>query len=388
MGFLAASASVCYFQVVGTFNLNQQLPEILQQLRSEGFRSIEQSSEELSTGWVELDDYESSSFASEQSCRRDQQLCFSLRQDRRRIPAALLKRQVALLSDKYLAENPNYNRVPKAEREQIRDTARSLLLARSLPAPTCYDIVWNTEQQLLRFCTLNQKAIDSFQGLFHQTFPGLRLHLLHPMARAERLLEDELQTKLKQADQSQTDSALEQVEANLWLGSDFLRWMMYRTLNSDSQYSICCPGPLLDKQSFNAYLDNRLVLSGGGQEGAQKITVAGPQDRFSEVHTALAQQKQIDEATLHMQLDEELSWKLNLKADRFQFGSFRTPMISPESDPEDDPAIAAEAAFFTKLGALEEGEQMFNSLLKTFLTLRLGNEWTAESNAIDAWLAE
>jgi len=388
MGFLAASASVCYFQVIGSFNRNEQLPEILQQLRNEGFRSIEQSAEELSTGWVELDDYESSSFASEQSCLRDRQLCFSLRQDRRRIPAALLKRQIALLNDKYLAENPNYNRVPKAEREQIRDTARSLLLTRSLPAPTCYDIVWNTEQQLLRFCSLNQKTIDSFQGLFHQTFPGLRLHLLHPMARAELLLEKELQTRLQQADQSQTDSALEQVEANLWLGSDFLRWLMYRTLNSDSRYSINCPGPLLEKQPFSAYLDNRLVLSGGGQEGAQKITVAGPQDRFSEVHTALAQQKEIDEATLHLQLDEELSWKLTLKGDRFQFGSFRTPMVRLENDPEDDPAVAAEAAFFTKLGAVEEGEQMFNSLLKTFLKLRLGDDWTTEANAIAAWLAE
>jgi hypothetical protein len=388
MGFLAAAASVCYFQVDSNFTLQDKLAEIQQQLAAEGFRSIEQTSDELATGWVQLDDYDSSSFAGEHLFRRDQYLCFTFRQDRRRVPAALFKRQVAQLSDRFLAENPTLNRVPKGELEQIRDTARSLLMVRTLPTPSCYDVIWDTDRKLLRFCSLNQKVIDSFQGLFHQTFPDLRLTLLHPLARAEQLLQSELRENLQQANQAQTDSVLDQIESNRWLGIEFLQWLLYRTLNSDSAYSINCPGPLLEKQTFTAFLDNRLVLVGGSQEGLQKVMVAGPQDHYSEVRAALSRGKQIEEATLHLQIDEDQGWKLTLKGERFQFGSYRTPMIRPEKDPNDDPQAEAEAAFFTKLAAIEEGEQMFNSLLKRFLELRLGPDWQNEIKAINVWLAE
>ena len=63
-------------------------------------------------------------------------------------------------------------------------------------------------------------------------------------------------------------------------------------------------------------------------------------------------------------------------------------MIRPEKDPNDDPQAEAEAAFFTKIAVIEEGEQMFNSLLKTFLELRLGEQWPKEQTAILTWLKE
>lgn len=388
MGFLAASASVCHFQVTGELNQPDLYDYIQQQLAAEGFQSIEQSHEELALGWVQLDNYDCSDFASPQSCWRDRHVCFSLRQDRRRIPAALLKREVARLSTAFLADKPTLNRVPKGELEQIRDHARSLLLARSLPTPSCYDVVWDTEKRLLRLCSLSQKVIESFEGLFHQSFPGLRLQLLHPLARAEQLLPESLRQNLQQANQAQTDSILEQIEANRWLGGEFLQWLLFRTLNSDSRYRITTPGPLLAEQPFNAYLDNRLVLLGGGQEGVQKVVVAGPQDQYAEACAALRGGKQIKEATIHLRLDEDEGWKLTLKGERFSFGGFRTPMIKPENDPNDDPQAEAEAAFFTKLAAVEEGEQMFDSLLRGFLELRLGADWPAELTKLNQWLQD
>lgn len=388
MGFLAASASVCYFQVTGTFPQADLQSYVLQQLNTEGFRSIEKSHEELAIGWVQLDDYDAGSFESAQSCWREQHLCFSLRQDRRKLPAALLKREVTRLSELFLTAHPTFNRVPKGERERLRDEARNLLLARTLPTPACYDVIWNMEQNLLRLCSLSQAVSDSFQGLFHQTFPDLRLHLLHPLARAKQLLSEPFQEKLQLANQAQTDSVLEQIEANRWLGYEFLQWLLYRTLNSDANYAVTTSGPLLASQPFRAFLDNRLVLVGGGAEGVQKVTVAGPQDQYSEARAALQQGKQIEEAILHLQQDEENSWKLTLKGERFQFGGFRTPMVRPEKDPNDDPLAEAVAAFYTKLGAVETGEQLFNSLLKDFLEVRLSNQWQKTSSAISRWLEE
>ena len=216
----------------------------------------------------------------------------------------------------------------------------------------------------------------------------MRLQLFHPLARAAQILPEQLREALQGINKAQTENVLEQIEANRWLGVDFLQWLFYHTLNSDSRYQVTIPGPLLEKQPFTAFLDNRLVLVGGGQEGIQKIVVAGPQDHYLEVRAALRQGKQIEEATIHLQQSEDDAWKLTLKGDRFQFGSYRTPMIRPEKDPLDDPQAEAEAAFFTKLAAVEEGEQMFDSLLKTFLELRLGEQWATEQAAILHWLEE
>ena len=386
MGFLSSSASFCYFQVTGTAPDLLRHPE--QQLAAEGFRSIEQNADELATGWVQLDDYDCAAFSDPQSCRFDGQVAFTLRQDRRRIPAALLKREVKRLCDAFLAEKPTLNYVPKAEKEQLRDRARQQLLARTLPAPSFFDAVWDTEARLVRFCALGQNAVDTFQGLFHQTFPGLRLHMLHPLARAVQVLPEPLHERLDQANRAQSDGILEQIEANRWLGADFQLWLLYRTLTSDSRYAVATAGPLLEQQPFSAFVDNRLVLVGGGQEGVQKIVVAGPQDHYREAKAALKQGKQIEEATLHLELDEDQAWKLTLKGERFQFGSYRTPMIRPEQDPESDPYAELAAAFFTKLDAVAQGEQLFDSLFRHFLEIRLGDQWPQTEAAISAWLNE
>jgi hypothetical protein len=388
MGILAPAASICHFQVTGTLPDNTSPDRIVELLNSQGFKSIEQNSDELSIGWVTLDDPDCGEFSHPGVCHRDQHICFSLRQDRRRIPAALYKRQVAQFSEKFLESRPDLKRVPKGEMEEIRDRSRTLLMARTLPTPSLYDVNWDTERNMVRFTSLNQKMVETFLGLFHQTFQTLRLVLYHPMARAEAILTTGQQETLKQANRAQTDSAIEQIDANRWLGNEFLHWLLYRTLNSDSRYGVSRPGPLLDKEPFLAYLDDRLLLVGGGQEGLQKIVVAGPQDSYREVKAALMQGKLIEEATLHMQRDDESAWKMTLKAERFYFGSYRTPMIKPDSDPNDDPAAEAEAAFLTKIGAIEEGEQMFDSLLSGFLQIRLGESWGEELQVMEKWLQE
>lgn len=385
MGLLAPSAGICHFEVSGTLPPVEQLAERLQQNR---FRSIENSTEEYSCGWVEFDDSDASAFDEERNLRREQSLCFALREDRRKIPAALLKRETARLCSEFLASHPTFNRVPKQEREAIRDQASSLLFSRTLPVPAVSDIVWDLDSGLLRFASLSQNRIDTFQGLFHQSFPELRLRLLTPVARAGKVVAQPEAERLAQLNQAGSDSALEEIEANRWLGEEFLQWLLYRSLNSDSGYSVRTPGPLLAGQPFTAWLDNRLLLLGAGQEGEQKISVAGPQDRFAEVCAALRSGKRIAEATLHLTLGEEQSWKLTLKGERFSFGGFRTPMTQPEGDPQDDPAAEAEAAFYTKRGAIEEGEQLFDSLLAAFLERRLGDNWGKEAAAIEAWFKE
>jgi hypothetical protein len=228
--------------------------------------------------------------------------------------------------------------------------------------------------------------MDEFESRFTKTFPGLRLVAVHPFARAERVADGPLQTPLRSCNKATSEAALDLIQSNRWLGWDFLGWLIYRTMNDASEYRVSRPGPAEQGEPFAAYLNDRLVLSNAGEGGTQKITVAGPQDRFSEVCTALRTGKVIDEATLYFERGENL-WKLTLKGETFHFASFKAPKVQEERDNTVDEVSEREALFFERMYVLETGLQFFDSLFAAFLAIRLGSGWEAETGKIGAWLS-
>lgn len=374
MGLLSNTVSICQFSVVGEVPTENLVEWAGQCLAGHAFQSIEGSSEEQSTGWVHLDDFEAWDFEEPDVFARDHYLTFSLRRDRRRIPGGLLKAHLERAEQKFLAEHPGLQRVPKNKREELREAVRGTLLSRTLPSPATFDAVWDTQSGRLTVTTLNGQVLELFENLFKTSFEGLRLVAVHPMARAAAVLDDNHKEGLQQLNRAVNDTVLDQIKDNLWLGWDFLRWLVDRTLNSGSDYRVTQPGPALDGESFVAYLNDRLVLTGGHEEGTQKITVAGPQDRFDEALAALDTGKDIGEGTLYLEKGE-LQWKMTLKGELFQFGSYRCPAVKLEKDALTDQHSERMAVFFERMYVLEEGLQLFDSLLNTFLQERLSEGW-------------
>lgn len=385
MGILSNTVSLCQFQVVGEAPAADLIDWAGAQLATKGFVPIEHNAEELSIGWVELDDHRQSDFAHPPAYRRDHFICFTLRKDQRRIPAALLKAHLKQAEDVFINANPGFKRVPKQKKEELREVVRATLLSRTLPVPVTFDAVWDTRRSILSFASLSQKNIELFEEQFKQTFTGLRLIPVHPMARAAQVLPAEFSGVLKKADRATGDGVLEQVRDNQWLGCDFLRWLMYQTLNSDGLYRVSQRGPALQDEGFVAYLNDRLILMGGGGEGVQKVTVAGPQDRFSEVRTALAAEKEITEAVLYLEKEENL-WRMNFKGAPFHFASLRSPGVRLEKDAAADQEAEKEAVFFERMSLLGQGLQLFDSLFETFLKERLGDQWKEREAQFAAWL--
>ena len=175
------------------------------------------------------------------------------------------------------------------------------------------------------------------------------------------------------------------VPAPMWIGWDFLLWLLYKTLNDSSEYRVGQPGPDQENEPFTAYLDNRLVLFSESESGIQKITVAGPQDHFSEVRAALSAGKRIMEATIHLEKDE-LLWKMTLKGEMFHFASFKAPSVRIEKDNTVDAASERESVFYERMYVLEHGLQLFDSLFATFLGIRFENAWQEEQKKIEEWL--
>jgi hypothetical protein len=356
-------------------------------LAKNGFKSIEATSEELSIGWVQLDDFQESGFNGAHTFEHQHYFAFSLRRDQRKLPSALLKPYFKQAEENWLAQNPKFRRVPKAQREDLRDAVRSSLFAKSLPTPAIFDVIWDTKANLVSFSSLSTGVVDLFMEEFRKTFKDLRLIPLHPMARAAQVIDDNLKPALAEANQSSNDTVLEQIEANQWLGCDFFLWLMHETMNGTSDYAINQTGPAVNGDGYVAYLNDRLVLAASNENGVQKVTVAGPQDSFNEVRTALQSGKSILEAVLYLEQQEQI-WKLTLKGNNFHFASLKSPAVTLEKDDTTDPEAEREAVFYERMFLLETGLQLFNSLFATFLQQRLSGDWAKKEQEIRAALAE
>lgn len=385
MGILANTVSICHFQVQGELPKEDLYSWTVKQLAAHRFNSIDQGSEELSVGWAHLDDPRLSDFTSPAVCWREHYLIFTLRRDKRSVPSAVLKAHVERAQEQFLAENPSFSKVPKQKREDIKEAVRATLLSQTLPTPATYDSVWDTRSGLLTFTSLSSAVIEMFEDLFKKTFEGLRLSAFHPYARAESVLDEGNKVLLKQANKAVGDSYLELIKENQWLGTDFMLWLMFQTMNEASEYRVNQQGVLSEKEPFVGYLDDRVILLGAGENGAQKITVVGPQDHFNEVRSALLNRKQITEATLHLETGDD-HWKVTLKGELFHFASLKSPSVKIEKDSGTDPDQEREAVFFERMLLLDKAAQLFDSLFATFLMLRLGNQWGEQEAAIQGWL--
>jgi len=385
MGILSNTVSICQFRVAGDRPSKDLYEWASERLSKNSFQSIDNTTDEAASGWVHVDDSRENSFAHPRAFWRDHYVAVTLRRDQRRVPSAVFRAHMKNAESEFLAEHPGMRRVPKQKREDLGQAVRSALFAKTLPAPSMYDAVWDTRSDLVTFTSLSPKAIELFDNYFKNTFEGLRLVMIHPFSRADRLLKDDLKGELSKANKAATGDALDLIHDNQWLGWDFLLWLTYQTMTQSSTYPVNQPGPAQEGESFVAYVNDRLVLIGGGDGGIQKISVIGSQDHFSEVRTALQNGKQITEATLYFE-KEETQWKMTLKGTVFHFASFKSPSVQIEKDNITDPADEREAVFYERMHVLEEGVQLFDSLYATFLEIRLGKGWAAEEKKMREWL--
>ncbi|RNC71815.1 MAG: exonuclease [Desulfuromonadales bacterium] len=386
MGILSSTTAVCQFRVAGDLPSGDLYPWIAGRLAAHSFHSIDQSAAELSVGWVHLDDHRQMSFDVPAAFWRDHYVAFTLRRDQRKLPAALVKAYLQVAEHEYLTANPGFNRVPKQKREELKEAVRANLLTKTLPVPSGWDAVWETRTGIVTFTSLSAPIIELFETQFKKTFEGLRLVAVHPYARAGEVVPEALTPALEKANQATSDAAIDLIRSNQWLGWDFLLWLLHRTMTESSEYRVSRPGAAQEGDLFVAYLNDRLVLQSAGENGTQKITMAGPQDHFQEARTALKSGKRITEATLYLELGENI-WKLTLKGELFHFASYKAPKVAIEKGDHVDEGSEREAAFYERMYVMEQGLQLFDSLFATFLGARLGSGWGEELVRIEGWLA-
>ena len=385
MGILFNTVSICQFWVVGDLPSTDLYEWASECLSKDSFQSIDDTTDEAASGWVHIDDSTQNSFAYPRAFWRDHYLAMTLRRDQRRVPSTVFRAHLQNAEREFLAAHPGLRRVPKQKKEELNQAVKGALFAKTLPTPSLVDAVWDTRSNLVTLTSLSPKVIELFENHFRNTFEGLRLVMVHPFSRAERVLKEDLKPVLLKANKSPTGDTIDLMHENQWLGWDFLLWLTYQTMTQSSTYQVNQPGPTQEGESFVAYINDRLVLIGGGDGGIQKVSIIGSQDHFSEVRTALQNGKQITEATLYFE-KEEYHWKMTLRSMAFHFASFKSPPVQIEKDNTTDPASEREAVFYERMHVLEEGLQLFNSLYATFLGTRLSKGWLDEEKRMREWL--
>jgi len=386
MGVYANTVSIIQFTVTGDVPKQDQFQWFSGKLSARGFQSIENSTEELSEGWVQVDRPDESAFEAPSDFWRDNYLVFTLRRDQRKIPSAVLKSHAGREEGAFLAQHPNLRRTPKKKREEIKELVQLRLLTRCLPVPATVDVVWDQKSGLITLYSLGTKVIERFEEQFRKTFEGVSPVVIHPFARARMLLEGQWLDKLEGANQAGSDAVASHIRDNQWLGWDFQLWLLQRGLNGEGEFAVSRPGHFASGERFSAWIDDRIQLQGGGEEGGiQKVAVSGSQDSYLEAISALKGGKRITSATICMEKDDNL-WKLTLKGDTFGFASFKCPQVRIEKDATVDQMSEREAAFYERMFLVEQGIQMFDSLFTAFLKERLSDAWGDRLKTIQDWL--
>lgn len=386
MGVYANTVSITQFTVTGEVPKADLFEWFSKKLSDRGFQSIEYSTEESSEGWSLIDKPDDASFNVPSDFWRDNFVLFSLRKDQRKIPAAVLKSHTSREEGAFLSQNPNLRRTPKHKREEIKEQVQLRLLSKCLPVPSTVDIVWDQKSGVLTLYSLGTKVIERFEDIFRKTFEGFSPIIIHPFARARKLLDGQMLDALDAANQAGSDAVVAMIRDNQWLGWDFMLWLLQRGVNGEGEFSVCRPGHIAVGEKFSAWIDDRIQFQGGGEEGGiQKVTVSGSQDSYLEAISALKGGKRITSATICMEKDEN-PWKLTLKGDTFGFASFKCPQIRIEKDNTVDQMSEREAVFYERMYLVDQGIQLFDSLFMAFLKERLSDSWNSRLVAVQAWL--
>ena len=167
MGVLSSSVSITQYRVEGSVE-GSFMDTVTRALQNNAIREIDNEPEEKSVGWTSSDspfkpDFDGSSFM------YGIHLIFSLRIDKKTIPAKVLAKHLKMAIVKRL-EQSERNTLHKNEKREIKDEVMRRLYMRMPATPNIYDLIWNYEKKILWFLTNLKAANEELETLFTKSF--------------------------------------------------------------------------------------------------------------------------------------------------------------------------------------------------------------------------
>lgn len=195
MGITSGALTARRYRVAGTVPDGFR-DSYADKLRTYAFREKrDPAAGDESEGWVEYNNLLDTTFEDLNCWLLDRYALFSLRIDKKVVPAKLFKAHLDKRVEAWCREHQR-ERCPAAVRGELKDLLMFELMQRTLPRVQVHEICWNVVDGWLLFHNLSDRANERFIKLFFETF-GLHLHPVVPLdlvAAASPTLADALLT--------------------------------------------------------------------------------------------------------------------------------------------------------------------------------------------------
>lgn len=172
MGVFAGSITYRKYKVEGTPEAGYQ-ESFMESILKNRHQDIDPASEdELRVGWVQIGDL----LAAEPAYDRvffAGKVFLTMRMDTLKLPAASLKVFLTQAEEEF-REATGKERLSKGDKEEVRDMVTKQLRKRAIPGIKGFDMVWDLENESVRFWSLSKSPCEEFEHLFAETF-GFRL---------------------------------------------------------------------------------------------------------------------------------------------------------------------------------------------------------------------
>jgi len=160
------------------------------------------------------------------------------------------------------------------------------------------------------------------------------------------------------------------IEGTRQLGSEFLTWLLYRSLSQDG---------MVDTEigRIEVWFEDKLTLVSPFAGSEVNILKGEAPAQGQEAVTALRQGKQVDDAKLSVTYQGK-RWDFLFSGPKFSASAVKVPAVATETDFE------AVIDRFDLMGTLEE---VLRSLYHEYLKIRLDDTaWEAECARVEKWL--
>lgn len=161
----------------------------------------------------------------------------------------------------------------------------------------------------------------------------------------------------------------ELMSSKRFLGNEFLLWLWYREDEDDAIYKI-------GDDYIELRFDDRLQLEAHLAEAETSVLKGGAPAHSPEAHKALQVGKRVAKARMRL-MKGEREWMYTIDTGSFNITSVKTPAVLSKVD--DEP-------FFERLYLIEELQDAWYGIYRTFLTARLSDEWEKTLDEIKAWI--
>jgi len=168
MGLFSGQMSYVRYQIENTISGNIKTTA-LERLKEFSFKEIDTASlREKSMGWVSAENM-ASVFFDDMHYAKGPYLVFALRIDIRRVPPLTMKAAFLREEIKY-KEATGKEKLFKKDKDMLREEVWQALIKKALPAPSVYDVCWNTSTGEIIFFSTSKTANDEFVSLFSRSF--------------------------------------------------------------------------------------------------------------------------------------------------------------------------------------------------------------------------